>query len=33
MSKFVRAGKGTNTDHIILKNMLDVMVKEGMKGY
>ena len=34
-SKTVKTGKGTNTDHILilLKNMLDVMDKEGMKGY
>jgi hypothetical protein len=34
-SKTVKTGKGTNTDYILifLKNMLDVMDKEGMKGY
>ena len=34
-SKTVKTGKGTNTDYILilLKNMLGVMDKEGMKGY
>lgn len=34
-SKTVKTGKGTNTDHflIFLKNILDAMDKEGMKGY
>lgn len=34
-SKTIKTGKRTNTDHIFifLKNMLDVMDIEGMKGY